>query len=201
MKALTFASLVVALLVAACGGSTANPNNNGQGSALTVASGAFEDGAPIPSDYTCDGANEQIPVSWTGAPANAAEYALVMTDQDANGFVHWVVVGIPADATALSDPLPEGAVAGQNGKGQAGYTGPCPPSGIHHYTLTVYALSASLGLGASATGDQVRSAAQGKTIATGTLSGTYAHGGAGSSSGGSDGGATIAPASSGSPTS
>ena len=30
---------------------------------LGVASGAFGDGTPIPSDYTCDGANQQPPVS------------------------------------------------------------------------------------------------------------------------------------------
>jgi Raf kinase inhibitor-like YbhB/YbcL family protein len=100
-----------------------------------------------------------------------------MDDTDANGFVHWVVVGIPGDETALSNPLPDGAVAGLNGKGTTGYTPPCPPSGTHHYVITVYALSSSLGLGASATADQVRSAAANKTLAIGTLTGTYARGG------------------------
>jgi Raf kinase inhibitor-like YbhB/YbcL family protein len=149
---------------------------------MKVSSGAFEAGAPIPSDYTCDGANIAPPVSWTGAPQNTAEYALVMDDTDANGFVHWVVTGIPPEATALADPLPEGAVAGLNGKGQAGYTPPCPPSGTHHYTITVYALSTALGLGNSATADSVRSAAAGKTLATGTLTGTYTHNGGASGS-------------------
>ena len=136
-------------------------------------SGAFGDGAPIPSDYTCDGANQQPPVSWSGAPPNAAEFALLMVDSDAGGFVQWLVVGISPDATALANPLPDGASVGLNGRGQAAYTGPCPPSGTHHYVITVYALSAPLGLGASATADQVRAAAADKTLAMGTLTGTY----------------------------
>lgn len=144
---------------------------------IKVSSGAFEEGAPIPSEYTCDGANHPLPISWSGAPEGTKEFALIMDDPDANGFVHWVVVGIPADAKALADPLPEGAAAGLNGRGTPDYTGPCPPSGTHHYRITVYALSAPLGLDSSATGDQVRAAAAaGKTLATGTLTGTYQKG-------------------------
>jgi Raf kinase inhibitor-like YbhB/YbcL family protein len=186
MKALTLPlALLVTLLVAACGGSTTSPNNgqpnNGEPTALYVSSGAFDPGTAIPSDYTCDAGGLQPPVSWTGAPSNSAEFALVMVDQDANNFVHWVVVGIPGDETALSNPLPDGATAGVNGKGTTGYTPPCPPSGTHHYVITVYALSSTLGLGASATADQVRSAAADKTLATGTLTGTYSRGGASAS--------------------
>ena len=151
---------------------------NGQPGTMQVSSGAFDNGAPIPSDYTCDGANHQPPVSWTGAPTNTAEFALVMDDPDAGGFVHWVVVGIPSDTTALSDPLPEGATAALNGKGQAGYTGPCPTSGTHHYRVQVFALSAPLGLGANAAADQVKSAIVSKTLATGELDGTYTRGSA-----------------------
>src|SRR4051812_8970144 len=122
--------LLVALVsaVSACGGTP-----GGSTAPMTVSSGAFDEAAPIPSDYACDGANHQPPISWSGAPGATKEFALVMDDRDANGFAHWVVVGIPADATALADPLPEGATPGLNGKGEQGYTGPCPPSGTHHY--------------------------------------------------------------------
>ena len=140
---------------------------------FSVRSSAFDDGAPIPSAYTCDGANQQLPMSWSDVPPQTAELALVMDDPDAGGFVHWVVVGIPADATALVDRLPRGAIAGRNGFGGSGYGGPCPPSGTHHYRITVYALAAPLGLGASATANQVRAAAASKTIAGATLTGTY----------------------------
>ena len=169
----------VAVALTACGGTTSNgPNGSGPAVAMTVSSGAFEDGQAIPPEYTCDAGSQQLPVSWSGAPNNTAEFALVMTDPDANNFAHWVVVGIPADETALSNPLPEGAAAATNGKGQIGYTGPCPPSGTHHYVITVYALSGPLNLNSSATADQVRSAAANKILATGTLTGTYARAGA-----------------------
>jgi Raf kinase inhibitor-like YbhB/YbcL family protein len=170
-------TVLIALVAVACDDTAVAPVGSGGSQVnMTVSSGAFANGAPIPTEYTCDGAGHQLPISWSGAPANTAEYALVMDDPDANGFVHWVVVGIPKDATALSDPLPDGAIAGQNGRGQAGYTGPCPPSGTHHYRIVVYALSAPLGLSSGATAAQVRSAAAGKTLATGELDGTYAHG-------------------------
>jgi Raf kinase inhibitor-like YbhB/YbcL family protein len=162
------------LFVMACDQSTSPRTPGTDVGGLTVSSGAFQEGAPIPIEYSCDGQNIQLPVSWTRAPSGIAEYELVMDDQDANGFIHWVVVGIPAEASALANPLPQGAVNGLNGRGQAGYTGPCPPSGTHHYRITVYGVNAPLGLGSSASGDQVRTAAAGKTLASGTLTGTYA---------------------------
>lgn len=133
---------------------------------FVLTSSAFTDGAPIPTEYTCDANSTQLPVAWSGTPAGTAELALTMDDPDAGGFVHWVVTGIPADATSLSAPLPHGATAGQP------YRGPCPPSGVHHYVLTLYALSAPLGTSAS-TAAQVKAAATGKTIATAQLTGTY----------------------------
>jgi Raf kinase inhibitor-like YbhB/YbcL family protein len=99
-----------------------------------------------------------------------------MDDQDANGFVHWVVLGIPGDTTALQGGgLPPGAAAGRNGFGQAGYGGPCPPSGTHRYLITLYALREPIGLSGTPTGAEVRDAAERKTIETAQLSGIYSH--------------------------
>ncbi|MDD4866322.1 MAG: YbhB/YbcL family Raf kinase inhibitor-like protein, partial [Mycobacterium sp.] len=60
--------------------------------ALTLTSPAFADGAPIPMQYTCKGANLAPPLQWS-APAGAA---LVVDDPDAVGglYVHWIVTGI-----------------------------------------------------------------------------------------------------------
>ena len=133
---------------------------------MTLTSSAFADGAPIPTEYTCDAGSTQLPVEWTGAPAGTAEFALTMDDPDANGYVHWVVTGIPADAHSLGTQLPSGATAGTP------YRGPCPPSGVHHYVLTLYALSAPLGAPPTSAA-QVKEAAAGKTLSTARLTGTY----------------------------
>jgi Raf kinase inhibitor-like YbhB/YbcL family protein len=70
--------------------------------------------------------------------------------------------------------LPEGAVAAKNGKGQAGYAGPCPPSGRHHYHFQVYALDTTLRPGMSRGG--FLAAIKGHVMAQGELIGTYEHG-------------------------
>jgi Raf kinase inhibitor-like YbhB/YbcL family protein len=157
--------LVVALLAVSCAGPAATPKGS---IAVTFAltSSAFDDGASIPSEYTCDAGGTQLPIAWSGAPAGTAEFALTMDDPDANGFVHWVVTGIPADSTSLGGSLPAGATAGQP------YRGPCPPSGVHHYVLTLYALSAPLG-SSPGSAAQVKAATADKTLATAQLTGTY----------------------------
>jgi Raf kinase inhibitor-like YbhB/YbcL family protein len=172
----TMRSLIVvmgALLTLGCGSANVPPES-AKGvpeMTLTLTSSAFDEGTAIPRDYTCDGSNKQLPIAWAGAPAGTVEFALTMDDPDANGFVHWVVTGIPADAAAFSGGLPAGAQAGQP------YRGPCPPSGTHHYVLTLYALSAPLGDNAT-TAAQVMAAASDKTLTSTTLTGTYRRGSA-----------------------
>jgi len=141
---------------------------------FNVTAADFQEGAEIPAEHTCDAGDAPISLAWSGAPEGTAELALIMADPDAGGFVHWVVVGIPADATGLAGgQLPSAASAGQTGFGRPGYGGPCPPSGTHRYEFTLYALSAPLGAGAAPTAAQVRSAAADKTLATALLTGRY----------------------------
>jgi len=188
-----FGLLVIAALAvgsaAGCGGSTsdptviatqqphgASPTSEGRTAdvAMTLTAADFQDGGDIPTEHTCDSSNTPISLSWSGVPEGTAELALVMDDPDAGGFVHWVVVGIPAHADGLPNgPLPGGAPAGQAGFGRAAYGGPCPPSGTHRYEFNLYALSAPLGAGASPTAAQVRSAASDKTIERALLTGRY----------------------------
>ena len=140
---------------------------------LSLTADAFADGEQIPSEFTCDGPDRVPTLRWSGAPEGTAEFALVMHDPDAGGFVHWVVAAIPADATELGDQLPAGAVAGRNDFGRTGYGGPCPPSGTHGYVFTLLALSEPLGLTGEVTARAVRQAAEGRTLATAVLTGNY----------------------------
>ena len=142
---------------------------------MKLSSTAFTDGGDIPREHTCDGADLPIPLRWSDAPFETAEFALVMDDPDARGFVHWVVVGLPPGTTELiAGSLPSGAAEGRNDFGRNGYGGPCPPSGSHRYTVTLLALSEPLGLGAGVTADAVRQAARDRTLAEGRLTGRYA---------------------------
>ncbi len=138
-----------------------------------LTSPAFRLGEAIPVRYTCDGADDQLPLEWSGVPESAVELALIQHDPDAGGFVHWVVVGIPADSTSIDDALSRGARHGTNDFGRARYDGPCPPRGNHTYVTTLFALSEPLDLGDAPTALLVRLAAQVVTIAQEQLRGTY----------------------------
>ncbi len=123
--------------------------NSGNFEVTTV----WSDDAPIDAKYSCKGANISPPVSWSNTPAGTVEIAIVMTDPDAGGFVHWAVAGLdPATGTVAEGAVPASAVQAKNGGGTVGYTGPCPPSGTHTYLMQVYALEATTGVanGASA---------------------------------------------------
>jgi Raf kinase inhibitor-like YbhB/YbcL family protein len=138
-----------------------------------LTSSDFADGDEIPREFACDGADEQPVFVWSGVPQGTAELALVMHDPDAGGFVHWVVAGIPPDATELSGELPAGARHGVNDFGASRYDGPCPASGTHTYLFTLLAVSAPLDVGDTPTARAVRQAAQDVTIARAELRGMY----------------------------
>ncbi|MGI9578559.1 MAG: YbhB/YbcL family Raf kinase inhibitor-like protein [Microthrixaceae bacterium] len=143
---------------------------------LSITSEAFTDGAAIPAEYTCDGANTQPPLAITGTPEDATGLVLIVDDPDApNGsFIHWVVWNLEPDATIPEGSLPEGAVEGTNGTSNTAWFGPCPPpDGPHNYEFQLSAVDAEPAVAAGATADEVRSAIADSTVATATLVGTY----------------------------
>ena len=150
-------------------------------SALTVTSSAFDDGRPIPTRFSCSGADLSPELSWSAGPSGTKTYALIVDDPDAPGgtFVHWVLYNLPAHdrsgRVTLAEGSSGGASEGQNGFGRSGYGGPCPPPGKpHHYRFHVYAINRELdGLGPAATADQLRAAFKGSVLAEGTLTGTF----------------------------
>jgi Raf kinase inhibitor-like YbhB/YbcL family protein len=144
---------------------------------MQLTSPAFAEGEQIPARHSCDGDDLPLPLSWSGAPEGTAEFALVMDDPDARGFVHWVVVGMPAGTDGIEqDGLPAGAREGRNDFGGVGYRGPCPPSGTHRYVVTLYALSSPIQVSEAPTAEEVRRAAGSVTLAEVQLSGTYTRG-------------------------
>ena len=143
---------------------------------FSLFSSAFADGATIPERNTCDGAGVSPPLSWTSTPA-AAELAIVVRDQDADGYVHWVVTGIdPAIEGIGEDGIPESASEAANGSGSTGWFGPCPPpgDGPHTYVFTLHALPEPLGstsgLSAEEAAQLVEDASSDQAVLTGTYS-------------------------------
>jgi Raf kinase inhibitor-like YbhB/YbcL family protein len=133
------------------------------------------EGAAIDKQYTCSGADTAPAVSWTNTPARTKELVLVMTDTDAGDFVHWVLAGIGPDVTSTgAGTVPDGAVAALNDFTSAGYKGPCPTSGTHHYKLTIYALNRASGIRADQAGQDALATLAAITIKSATVTGTFA---------------------------
>jgi Raf kinase inhibitor-like YbhB/YbcL family protein len=163
----------------------ANASSTKTRATLSITSAAFANDAPIPAQFTCDGANQSPPLEWDDAPDNAASFALMLEDPDAPGgtFIHWVMYDIPATTRALPQGLPKGPSASSIGGAKqgrtsfknVGYDGPCPPKGApHHYHFKLFALDKALGLAPGATRDEVVDAISGHEIARGEIVGTYA---------------------------
>lgn len=156
----------------------ASPDASGR---FILESSDFREGGAIPSRYACDGDNVSPPLSWSGAPADSVALALVLTDPDAGGFVHWVVFDMTASASgSLSagwSRSPDAPPQGTNSFGRVGYGGPCPPSGTHRYVFRLLALGEALPLSGSPTAQQVLDAAEGHILDETSLTATYRKGG------------------------
>jgi len=146
---------------------------------LNVTSSAFGEGGSIPSRNTCDGEDLSPPLAWSGSPSGTQSMAILATDPDAGGFIHWAAANIHVNPEG-GDNLPEGAsgsasvgVEGSNDFGRTGWRGPCPPSGEHRYVFTVYALSGTLDLAAGFDSHELASAISGKVLAQGQLVARY----------------------------
>ena len=143
---------------------------------MTITSPSFKNNEMIPKQFTCDGNNANPELDIADVPQNAKSLALIMHDPDApmtGGFTHWVVWNIGPKTTDIKqESVPPGASEGINSR-NAGYTGPCPPSGTHRYFFKLYALDTMLALSASTTKDDLESAMQGHTLAEAELIGLY----------------------------
>ncbi|HKX83697.1 MAG TPA: YbhB/YbcL family Raf kinase inhibitor-like protein [Pyrinomonadaceae bacterium] len=151
--------------------------------AITITSTAFGEGADIPIQYTCDGANISPPLSWTGVSPDAKSLILVVKDPDApNGtFIHWVLYNLPPNIGGLPDDVPadenldNGGQQCTNGFGDIGYGGPCPPPGdkAHRYFFDLYALDAEISLPSKVSESEINNTIRDSIVDEGHLMGKY----------------------------
>jgi Raf kinase inhibitor-like YbhB/YbcL family protein len=171
-------SMMTAIILYACS-SISNPSttpttNPFALAGFTLTSGAFENGKTIPIIYSCKGENISPEFSWEGAPPGTESFALTLEDPDARGFVHWLIWNIPADTNTIPEKsLPEGAVQGTTSFNKTGYGGPCPPSGVHHYTFKLYALDTMLELKEGARLKDLQAAIQNHILAESEMTGMF----------------------------
>jgi Raf kinase inhibitor-like YbhB/YbcL family protein len=177
-------TMIVALASCSARDGAANELSNGERamenatiSRLSLTSSTFREGQPIPIEFTCDGGDQQPPLSWEQPPSGTRSLALVVDDPDAPSgtFRHWGVFDIPASARSIGGGQRIGTEV-SNDFGKAGYGGPCPPKGHgpHHYHFKLFALDTDrLGLPPGAKVADVETAAQKHAIAQGELIGTY----------------------------
>jgi Raf kinase inhibitor-like YbhB/YbcL family protein len=168
------ARIGLTLVLAGCGPVTESGQESPMTQALTVTGAAFSEGGTIPGRHTCDGADVSPPLAWSGAPEGTAAYALIVDDPDARGWIHWLAADLEVTELAEGGAL---GIEGRNDFGRTGWGGPCPPSGTHRYVFTVHALSEPLGLAPGFSADELRSALEGRVLATGSLTATYRRGG------------------------
>lgn len=150
---------------------------------LTVA--GYPDGGSIPDAVGCKGGQKGNPkIDWSGAPAGAMAFALIMHDTDVaiqgSDVLHWAIFNIPGTATGIAGDLPktanlpDGSVQINNIAGTPGFYSPCPPAPtVHHYIIELYALDSKLDLPATASRADLMAALAMHTRAKGTYVGTY----------------------------
>jgi len=140
---------------------------------LRVYSPVFGDKGNIPMKYTCEGENINPPLAINELPSETKSLAIIVEDPDATHgtFDHWVIWDIEPQTNISENFM--GGVQGKNGKQKTGYTGPCPPSGIHRYYFKVYALDTKLELPNAENKKALIDAMRGHIIAGGEIMGKY----------------------------
>jgi len=150
--------------------------------AFEMRSGAFSEGAVMPSRFTCDGKDVSPALSWAGVPVGTKSFALICDDPDAPAgtWVHWVIFNISPKKTGLPQGVPavrelnDGTRQGVNSFRRIGYGGPCPPRGpAHRYFFKLYALDRILDLKPGVTRQDLLRAMKGHILGDTKLMGRY----------------------------
>ena len=182
---LKFAPALALVALASCGASNHATNQatggetveNATLTKLSLTSHAFQNGQAIPTQYTCDGADQSPALSWSEPPQGTKSFALIVDDPDAPGgtYRHWGAYNIPASTRSIEAGQRLGTEV-TNDFGKPGYGGPCPPKGHgpHHYHFKLFALDVDrLGVAAGAKIGDVENDAQKHVVGRAELIGTY----------------------------
>ena len=157
---------------------------------IKVTSSVFNQGKPIPVEYTGQGDNISPPIFWGVYPKETVSIAIICDDPDAKEvvgktFVHWVIFNIPVEYKGLSKNIPKtreprtasmikNVRQGVNDFGNIGYGGPMPPTGKkHRYFFKVYAIDIFFKLEAGATKENLLTAMKNHVLAYGEWMGPY----------------------------
>lgn len=143
---------------------------------MKITSPVFNDSAPIPAKYTCDGGDIIPPLKFEEIPNEAKSLAIICQDPDSpsGDFVHWIIFDIDPQTLEIKEgEVPTGAIEGTNDFGNSNYGGPCPGSGSHRYVFKLYALNQKLGLNPQATKAEFRKSLEGHTMAEAEVFGAY----------------------------
>lgn len=129
---------------------------------MRLTSLAFADNLPIPSKYTCIGANISPPFEFIDVPESTVTLVLIFEDADSsNNRIHWLVYNIPGDVTHFDEgKIPEGSREGVSENDSQHYDGPCPKylHGVHRFKFTLFALDIALALPLNSTAYDVNQA-------------------------------------------
>ena len=92
--------------------------------AMKLVIAAFPEGGTVPALHTCEGADRSPAIEWSGAPAGAKSFALIVDDPDAPDGVwnHWLLFNIPPTVQAIAQGYKPGKL-GENGANDFGKPG------------------------------------------------------------------------------
>lgn len=152
---------------------------------MRIYSPDFADGGEIPVRFTQEADDLSPGLVFEDVPSEAKSLVLISDDPDAPDpaapkriWLHWLVINLPADCKGLPagvKTLPEGAEAGVNDSGAAGWSGPLPPIGRHRYYFKLYALDTVLTPQTGFTRAHIEHLMDGHVIARAQCMGTYIH--------------------------
>jgi Raf kinase inhibitor-like YbhB/YbcL family protein len=120
---------------------------------MVLTSSGFADGSSLPFDCAYESRNRSPALSWSDAPYGTRSFAVVCQDRDgpdARPWTHWLIWNIRPTETRLMPGLPQyprlddGMEQGLNDYLEYGWSGPCPPMGVHEYVFTLYALDSAI---------------------------------------------------------
>lgn len=150
---------------------------------MKLSSPAFENGAIIPSVYTCEGKKISPPLQFENVPEKAKSLVLIMDDPDVpknlredQMFDHWVVFNIPPETKGFAENSTPPGAQGYNTAGKNAYYPPCPPDREHRYFFKLYALNCLLDLPQNSSKNEVEKAMEGHILEKHEIIGLYEKG-------------------------